>query len=122
MEPGTSPVDPTDSERLRRAGLDVQWSHGPDGTVLQLDGDLDLATGPLLSGMSEVPAGGVVVDMGAVRFLDAAGIRALVSLASTCRREGQAFSLVHVGSFQRRIIELLELSDTLGIGPARRHG
>jgi anti-sigma B factor antagonist len=118
MEPGTSPVDPTDSERMRRAGLDVQWSHGPSGTVLHLDGDLDLATGPLLSVLSEVPAGGVVVDMGAVRFLDAAGIRALVALASTCHREGQTFSLVHVGSFQRRIIELLELSVTLGLAPS----
>jgi anti-anti-sigma factor len=120
MEHGKSPVDDTDHAQLRWMGLGVEWVHAPGRTVLRLDGELDLATGPLLSGLTEVPAGGVVVDMGAVRFLDAAGIRALVELATTCHREGQPFSLVDVGPFQRRVIDLLELTDTLGIGPARR--
>lgn len=85
---------------------------------LCLAGDLDLSTGPMLTQLAEVPAGGLLVDMSGVEFLDAAGIRALVALAANCQREGQPFELHDVGPFQRRIIELLELSETLGLAPS----
>jgi anti-anti-sigma factor len=84
---------------------------------LCLAGDLDLATGPLLTQLTEIPVGGLLVDMSGVQFLDAAGIRALVALAGGCHREGQSFSLSGMRAFQRRIIELLDLSETLGLAP-----
>lgn len=112
--PNTPSVTPNGAD-LRRAGLEVERIEQQGHVRLRLTGDLDLATGPLLTQLAEIPAGGLVIDMAEVRFLDAAGIRALIALAAGCHREGQAFQLSGVGPFQRRIIELLELSETLGV-------
>lgn len=117
MEQTGTPSSRPDDGHLRRAGLVVERVEDGAQVRLRLTGDLDLATGPLLTQHTEIPVGGLLVDMSDVEFLDAAGIRALVALAAGCRREGQPFALSGVGPFQRRIIELLELSGTLGIAP-----
>ncbi|MFN7148812.1 MAG: STAS domain-containing protein [Microthrixaceae bacterium] len=110
-------TDGPDGTRLRRDGLVVERIEDDGQVRLRLVGDLDLATGPLLTQLTEIPVGGLLIDMSDVQFLDAAGIRALVALAGGCHREGQPFVLIGVGAFQRRIIELLDLSETLGLAP-----
>lgn len=120
MEHPTPSGPASDDTLVRRAGLVVERIAEHGRVRLRLAGDLDLATGPLLTQLAEVPAGGLLVDMRGVQFLDAAGIRALVALAGDCRRQGQPFELGDVGPFQRRIIDLLDLSETLGLAPSKR--
>lgn len=59
---------------------------GPGGVVIHLAGELDLATAPqLTSAAAEVLGGGareVVVDLGALEFMDSSGLRVLLEVAN----------------------------------------
>lgn len=62
------------------------WIEHEPGPVLYVSGDVDASTGPLLEQQVELlladPAGERVVDLGAVRSLDVAGVGALTRLAA----------------------------------------
>jgi anti-sigma B factor antagonist len=80
-----------DASRLRVGAI-------ADAVRVTIEGELDL----LLSDEFETAVqhareerpGRVVVDLRAVIFLDASGLRALLALRNTARREGWAFELV----------------------------
>ena len=62
--------------------LSLQWTSHGTVTVMRIGGELDMSSAPLLTDLVEAVVGSrptrVVVDMANVRFLCAAGLRALI--------------------------------------------
>lgn len=109
VEPSTrSPADLSDFARARGVGV-----------VLPVDGDVDVATAPLLrqrldslldNGPSEV-----VVDLSAVGFLDSSGLGALVWGLKKAKARGGWVRLVVVEPRVRRMFELTGLDRSFQI-------
>lgn len=85
----------------------------PDGEAMRLavSGEIDLATAPqmqaALKSLAEEGAAVIVVDMGALEFIDASGIGVLLSAAADARAQGHRLVLARVPPLVRRILELV---------------
>jgi anti-sigma B factor antagonist len=89
---------------------------GESHVVLDVVGYVDAFTAPLLraclrtqlsrSGLREL-----VVDVGGVQFLDAAGVSAIVEAARRCRERGRRFRLRAHG--QKHVLRRLEVAGVL---------
>jgi anti-anti-sigma factor len=97
----------------RRVRIDV--SDGPDGLVVALAGELDLATlpdvAPVVDELLTRPVQPLVLDVGELTFLDSSGVSLLVRTANHFRpiRTRSATEPV------RRVIEVLGLDGHLGL-------
>jgi anti-sigma B factor antagonist len=83
-----------------------------DPPVLQIDGDIDLATADQLRGALEEALSSepnVVIDMARVTFFDAAGIRALLQAAES--RNGKGPLQIINAPRVAWVLELVGLSD-----------
>jgi anti-sigma B factor antagonist len=88
----------------------------PDGTrTLSVIGDLDLGTAPVvereLHALSDAHAH-IRVDVSALEFIDAAGLRTLIDATRQARRKGRRVELT--GSLPRSLRRLVALT---GVGP-----
>jgi anti-anti-sigma factor len=84
--------------------------------VVEVIGELDLATAPELEQvLAARPAGvrAVVVDLGAVAFIDSAGIRLLVGELRRCEQAELPFAVVPGDGEARRVLELSGLGTHL---------
>jgi anti-sigma B factor antagonist len=84
------------------------------GTVVQIEGDLDLATS---SGLSEALAGTdsssrIVIDLSECTFLDSSALRVLVAAARTTQEAGGEIALVAKDAAILRVLEIAAV-DTL---------
>lgn len=100
----------------RRGRLDI--TEGPEGLVLELAGELDLAALPDLAGalddLQTRPPQPVVLEMGNLTFLDSSGVAILVRIANH-------FGQVRTRSATqpvRRVIEVLGLAGRFGLDGA----
>jgi hypothetical protein len=75
-----------------------------------------MTTPPPIPEPSDIPAGPpLVLDLGGVEALSAAGIGELVGLRSRLRDSGGRLVLVNVGGHARRAIEEARLADAMGV-------
>ncbi|MGW2370977.1 STAS domain-containing protein [Kitasatospora sp. NPDC001683] len=93
-----------------------------DCVSMSLEGELDIATAPLLldaviRALAARP-GQLVLDVEALTFCDAAGVRALLQARRACRVHHAEFRLTGVRPRFRRILALLRLTDLLPAQPA----
>ncbi|ANZ41259.1 hypothetical protein BBK82_40125 [Lentzea guizhouensis] len=89
--------------------------------VVHVTGELDWDTADALSEqLGEVvhPASPVVLDLTAVGFLGAYGIRLLLEHHERCVRDGGAFSVVANTPVVLRPLQALELEDVLNVRPS----
>jgi anti-sigma B factor antagonist len=98
--------------------------HSPSGEVVlvRLSGDLDLAESPKIQGRLQavVPkdALGLVLDLGAVRYLDSAGVRLLFQMRRRLEQNRQQFRLVvPETAFVRRVLAFANLESHIPIYP-----
>jgi anti-anti-sigma factor len=94
------------------APFDVVRIDHPLGVVLRLDGELDVATVPLLQEQLDraTRAGGaVVIDLTGLRFIDSSGLHLLVRAEEQLRASGGQLMLVHGPPAVRRVFELTGL-------------
>ena len=64
-------------------------SHGPDGVVIAVAGEVDMATAPQLADcLLDHADTDVMVDLSQVGFLDSAGLNVLVQAYKRLRNEG----------------------------------
>ena len=84
-----------------------------------LYGELDIASVPLLEQelerIEERGSQVVALDLGGLTFIDASGLRAVLSVEARARKDGRALSLVRAGQSVRRVFDLTgtgELLDT----------
>jgi anti-anti-sigma factor len=96
-----------------RARLDL--SSAPDGLVIALSGELDLASLPAVAApMDDVLSRAVqpvVLDLGGLTFLDSSGVALLVRIAN---HFGQVRTRAATGPV-RRVIEVLGLAERFGV-------
>lgn len=111
--PGAVCPDPSVSVAVHR-------TRGRLRTCVQ--GDLDLATAdhlrallqPLVAEAPEL----LVVDLTGVRFVDVAGLRALLDVARSQGAGGRELVVAHPSAMLRRIVALLHLERDLPFGDA----
>jgi anti-sigma B factor antagonist len=97
------------AERLR-----IAVRHGPDEMLLSVDGELDLATTPLLeAALADVLAGGigprVVLNLAGLAFMDASGIGGIERAGLRVAASGGALVVREPSRPARRILELCDL-------------
>ncbi len=109
---------------MLRQHLTAEPSLGPVGPCLRVVGEIDIATGPLLRDallrFADGAEGAVVADMTGVRFIDSAGIAVLVDVQNRLGYQGRALELHQVSPEVARIIELLGLTERLGVDQSTR--
>jgi anti-sigma B factor antagonist len=92
-----------------RAPLAVTVEETSDGFIVSLDGELDAAAAPRLAARLEPLVGNISFDCSALRFIDSAGVRVMVS---TYRRLDESGFRIEL---RRLPIECLSLLESLGL-------
>lgn len=100
------------SVRVRRRG---------DVAVLELDGDIDRAAqGPLRDAYEQVTAGGdapVVLNFGAVGYINSTGIAVIVGLLARARSERRPVAACGLSDHYQQIFSITRLSDFIDLYP-----
>jgi anti-sigma B factor antagonist len=98
--------------------LSVQLRSGSPVPVVAVGGELDLEAGSCLVGWLRwlLQARGPVLalDLTGVRFIDCAGVGALVASCRAARHDGGRLFVVALSPCTRRIIEITGLQEVLG--------
>jgi anti-anti-sigma factor len=98
--------------------LSVQLHSGSPVPVVAVGGELDLESGPCLARWlrSLLRARGPVLalDLAGVRFIDCAGVGALVASCRAARQDGGRLLVVALSPCARRIIQITGLQEVLG--------
>jgi anti-sigma B factor antagonist len=85
--------------------------HRPDGVVIVAKGELDLVGAPrLLDALPEDGTTPVVLDLGAVGFMDSSGLRSLLEARQACIAAGRSFAIARPSDAVQRVLELVDLS------------
>lgn len=104
----------TDLGELTGDSLTIEIGAEPNGVVLTLSGELDLATTPrLAAALTEVARGDharIVLELQRLTFMDSTGLGLIVRTDQEGRAAGRPLVLRHP---QQQVRRLLELSDTL---------
>ncbi len=99
--------------------LDVSLSSLDGTSTITADGELDIATAPLLRGRLEEAAGAgrrVVADLRRVSFMDSTGLQALMHAEDASTPDGWTWTILASDAVMR-VVELAALEDRL---PVRR--
>ena len=105
---------------------DSDGAHGPRSAVVQVWGEVDIETSPMLVDVVQSatrPGVRIVVDLSTVEFIDSSGISALLVGASRARDGGATLVVHNPAPRVRRIFEVLALDGALlieGIEPESR--
>jgi anti-anti-sigma factor len=99
------------------AGFEVTTSAQANRTLVALVGECDLSvcdelTTALLGAVGEGRE--VVVDMGALRFLDSSGLHGLVTAYHAAKRDGVPLHVVNAGGVVADVLDLTGVADLLG--------
>lgn len=92
----------------------------PREFVIALDGELDLATEPLLTDavrtlMAGPVVGALVVDLAGLRFLDSSGMRALLRAHRLAEEQGATFMVVRPQPNVAELLRIAAMHHVLGI-------
>jgi anti-sigma B factor antagonist len=103
----------------RATAVDVTTD--PTGATVKVEGDLDLASAPLVMDRTLPvldPAGGeLTLDLTGVGFCDSSGITALIKLRQRCDESGWRLRTVNLQPSVRRIVvDFGGLGDYLNVG------
>jgi anti-sigma B factor antagonist len=89
--------------------------------IVAVTGDVDISTSPdLREALARVVAEGnraVVVDLGAVRFIDSTGLGVLVGAFTAVRNAGGRLAVVNDHSAVLKVFTITALHDVLGVHP-----
>lgn len=109
-------------EILRPAGparFELKVEHRPDALVVQVEGEVDVLTGPKLmarlNALLRKRPTDVVLDLRSVRFMDSAGLQILLLTRRRLLHESRALSVICADGPVSRLIELARLNETLHV-------
>jgi len=104
--------------------LTLQLWPDDGGDLLILSGELDLASAPrvleAVELLSQMAADHVVVDISGLRFLDAAGLSALIRAREQLVGDGLTMTLRGIPACVLRVLDITGLKDSFVLGPAAR--
>ena len=89
-----------------------------DGILVALAGDVDLATAPVVDDelrRAEESESLILLDLGAVSFMDSTGLRTVISADQRLRERGGSLRILHVPSQVTRLFDLVGISQHLTI-------
>jgi anti-sigma B factor antagonist len=113
------------TDRLPAATFSAVACPDGDTVCIAAAGEIDMATAPkwravLLAAIEQpIPARDVRIDLAEVTFMDASGIGALISGREAARRRGLGFTVQNPQGVVLRVFEILGLTETLSLAPAR---
>jgi anti-anti-sigma factor len=102
-------------------GFAVERTAEPDGVCVAVAGEVDIDTAPRLRlALAEAlqEANQVVVDLGAVTFLDSAGLSTLIATHQRAEAAGTTFRLRRVPPLVLRLLALTGMDSVLVIMPS----
>jgi len=90
-----------------------------DRLVLELEGELDLATAALLTSAVDEADGSpaVVLDLTKVEFVDSTGLRAIFTARRSATEAGRRFAVTEGSAQVQRLLEITRLGDHLDTIP-----
>jgi anti-sigma B factor antagonist len=99
--------------------LSIDVRREGERVVLRVDGELDLASVPLLENEAENatldnPAE-IVLDLRGLEFIDSTGLRAILSLDKRATERGQTFALVRGSEQVQRLMNMTRVDEHLKI-------
>jgi anti-sigma B factor antagonist len=118
---GLGPAVPHATTGIRQ--LEISRRQGPDRTVLELDGELDLVSAPVLSeavlGALQNTDTAVVLDLRAVNFIDSTGLKAVFSARNAVQERGRQFAVTQGSHQVEHLLHLTRLKAHLHtlVGP-----
>ena len=87
--------------------------------VISLDGELDMASDPLLQAALESaeadPASALVLDLQQLRFMDSTGLRVILSARERWRSNGQELALTESSSQVQRLLAVSGVGERLRV-------
>ncbi|MGI8693548.1 MAG: STAS domain-containing protein [Geodermatophilaceae bacterium] len=98
----------------------VERTSRPDGTCVAVAGEVDIDTAPRMSrALAAGLAAGrpVVVDLGAVTFMDSAGLSALIAAHKAAAAAGLTCRLQDLPPAVRRLLEVTGMDSLLVVMP-----
>ena len=99
--------------------FDVTTTERPDGVIVALSGELDLASAPKLEDemkhLEERGPGVIVLDLKELSFMDSSGLRALLSADARAREAGRRLVLVRGDERVQRVLKITRLDERLEI-------
>jgi anti-anti-sigma factor len=99
--------------------LDVTTSERHDGVLIELAGELDLATAPKLEDeMRRVEQDGgevIYLDLRPLAFMDSSGLRALLAADTRAREAGRRLVLIRGDERVQRVLKITRLDERLEI-------
>ena len=90
--------------------------------VLQLAGELDLASAPILQreldqdAIGDAPA--IVFDLDELEFIDSTGLRVILGAHQRARERGQAFAITRGSAQVQRLLSITRVGERLRILPS----
>jgi anti-anti-sigma factor len=97
--------------------LTISAYREPDRCVLEVKGELDIATVAAFEGavrgLCERGAGALLVDISEVAFIDSTGLRAVLEVKGICEAAGCELTMTHGSEQVTRVFELTRLIDRL---------
>jgi anti-anti-sigma factor len=102
----------SDNERLR-----IVARNGVDRLILELDGELDMASSDALEGALArancEESSAVVLDLRGLSFLDSTGLKAIFKARKAVRARGQQFAVTPGSAQVQRLLTLTRLDEHL---------
>ena len=103
--------------------LAVERSRGDGYELLEVEGELDIATAPrMIAALNESFARldrPLIVDLSSVDFMDSTGLALLMNAHRRVKRRGQGFAIVCPGGPISRVFEIADMVDSLHVYPDR---
>jgi anti-sigma B factor antagonist len=79
--------------------------------VLVAEGELDLVGAPrLIEALPDEGTQPLVLDLGAVQFMDSSGLRSLLEARQACLDAGRPFAIARPSDAVTRVLELVDLT------------
>lgn len=91
----------------------------PDRIVLRLEGELDLASSPMLeralegAEIAEPPL--LVLDLDELRFVDSTGLRIILLAHESARRRGQEFAITQGSAQVQRLLSITSVAEHMRV-------
>ena len=97
--------------------LNIDVRHEVDRVVLSLEGELDMASTPLLQSAIESaaldPKAMVVLDLQALQFIDSTGLRVILGARDYCGERGQDFAITKGTQQVQRLLSVTGVAEHL---------
>src|SRR5438270_4666192 len=102
--------------------LRIAVAHDDDRVVLSLDGELDMASAPLLQqAIEDVELAGkpmVVLDLQRLEFIDSTGLRIILSARKRCAERDQELAVTRGSQQVERLLIVIGMAEHLHTVPA----